>query len=183
MRLFVAIDLPEAVKEKAAFVIGKLKELGIDVKFTESENIHFTLKFLGEVSEDRVKEIEGIISNALGRTKPFRVSVEGIGYFGKPEYIKTIWVDTGEGREELVKLARAMNEALNDIRQEYREPKPHLTLGRVKSGRNREALLDKIEELRHVKFGEMDVKLVKLKQSVLSREGPQYTDLRSFRLA
>jgi len=183
----MAIDLTDDIREKAAEIINKMKSLDIDVKFVEPKNLHITMKFLGDVSEDRVNGIEDAISGAVkalkdSGSKPFKVSVEGLGYFGVPSHIKTLWVDTGEGHEELVKLVGAMNAALDHIRKDDRKPKPHITLGRVKSGRNREALLKMLEEMKHVKLGEMDVKLVKLKQSVLSKEGPHYSDLKSFEL-
>jgi len=185
MRTFIAVDITPEIRQKAVEIAGQLMDLDIDMKFTDPENLHFTLKFLGEVSDDRVNEIADSISAALAENnfKQFRVSVEGLGYFGNPNHIKTLWIDTGEGREELVKLASTLNASLDHVRHEEREPKPHLTIGRVKSGRNREALLKKIEELKHVKLGEMDVKLVKLKQSVLSSKGPTYTDLKVFELA
>jgi len=184
MRLFIAVGLTEEIRRRAVEVINQLKGLDIDVKFTEPENLHFTLKFLGEVHEQGVKEIESAISAAIKDFKPFRVSVEGLGYFGSPRHVKTLWIDTASpGREELVKLASRLNAGLDHVRHEDREPKPHLTIGRVRSGRNREALLAKLAEMKHVKLGEMDVKLVKLKQSVLSREGPHYTDIKVFELA
>ena len=185
MRTFIAVDISPEIRQKAVEIIGQLEELGADVKFTEPENLHFTLKFLGEVSDDRVNEITDVVSAALAKNsfRQFRISVDGLGYFGNPGHIKTLWIDTGEGREDLVKLAGALNASLDHVRHEDREPKPHITIGRLKSGRNREALLKKIEELKHVKLGHMDVKLVKLKQSVLSRKGPHYTDLKVFELA
>jgi 2'-5' RNA ligase len=189
MRLFIAVDLSGEIRKKVAELINQLKGLDVDVKFTEPKNLHFTLKFLGEVrasegDEGVVKDIETSINKAISDIKPFRISVQVLGYFGSPSHIKTLWIDTAlPGREVLVKLASQLNVSLDHIRHEDREPKPHLTIGRVKSGRNREALLSFIEQNKHVKLGEMDVKLVKLKQSVLSREGPQYTDLKVFELS
>ena len=121
MRLFVAIDVPKQIRIKVSEVMNKLKSIGIDVKFTEPENLHFTMKFLGEVhgsegGEDRVKDIQERISSALSNFKPFHISVEGLGYFGKPSYIKTLWIDTASpGREELVKMAKALNDNLSNI--------------------------------------------------------------------
>ena len=82
----------------------------------------------------------------------------------------------------LVNLAKRMDIVLDHVRREARGPKPHITIGRAKSGRNRDALLSFIKKNKHVKLGYMDVKVVCLKQSVLSREGPHYTDLKVFGL-
>lgn len=188
MRLFIAVDITDEIRERVEQIINQIKELDVDVKFTESQNLHFTLKFLGEVpstidGEDGVKNIESSISKAISDIRPFKISIQGLGYFGSPKHIKTLWIDTASpGREVLVKLAGQLNASLDHIRHEEREPKPHLTIGRIKSGRNRETLLNYIEQNKHVKLGEMDVKLVKLKQSILSREGPHYTDLKVFEL-
>ena len=182
MRLFVAVDLTEDMRKKAAEIMNQLKGLDIDVKFVEPQNLHFTLKFIGEVDEGHVNEIEKSVSDAVRDFKPFKVSVEGLGYFGNPSHIKTIWIDTRQGREELVNLAKRMDIVLDHVRREARGPKPHITIGRAKSGRNRDALLSFIKKNKHVKLGYMDVKVVCLKQSVLSREGPHYTDLKVFGL-
>jgi 2'-5' RNA ligase len=184
MRVFVAIDLTEEIRKKAVELINQLKGLDIDAKFTAPENLHITMKFLGEADEQSVKDIEAAISDTLKDFHPFNVSIQGIGYFGNPKHIKTLWIDTGgEGREELVKMAKALNASLDHIRHEDRDPKPHITLGRVKSGRHRDELLKKLEAMNHVKLGKMDMKLVTLKKSELSKEGPHYTDLNAFELA
>jgi len=182
MRLFIAVEINENVRKEAIEVMEKIRALDADIKFTEPDNLHLTLKFLGEVPEERVKEVENVIIGAVKDFKAFRISIEGLGYFGKPNYIRTLWLDIYKGREELMKLARNINTALDYIRHETREPKPHLTIGRVKSGRNKEALLKEIESLKHVKLGEMGVKFVKLKQSILTKERPHYADLKAFEL-
>ncbi len=182
MRLFVAIELDENLRGKVEDIENQIRTCDCDVKFVEPENLHFTLKFLGEVPEQGVKEIEERISALVKGVKQFRLSLEGFGYFGKPDYMRSLWIDVGKGKDELVKLIEGMNQNLNHIRREVHEANPHLTIGRVKSGRNREALLETVNSLKDVKLGEMLVKFVKLKQSTLTKKGPIYTDLRSFEL-
>jgi len=185
MRLFLAVEVVEDIRRKIGEVINEIKELNADVKFTKIENLHYTLKFLGEVYEQHVNGIEKIIIDTIRNKpiKPFDLSIQGFGFFGNSSHIRAIWIDSEQGHEELVKLAKAMNEALNHIRRDDREPKPHLTVGRVRSDKNNEKLLEKIKLLTNVKFGYMHVKQIKLKQSVLSTEGPYYTDLKAFELA
>lgn len=182
MRLFVAVELDENLRSKAEEIENQIRECGCDVKLVEPENLHFTLKFLSEVPEQRVKEIEEKISAIVKDVKKFKLSLESFGYFGKPNYIRTLWIDVREGKDELVKLIERMNQSLDNIRREVHGANPHLTIGRVKSGRNREALLETINSLKDVKLGEMDVKFVKLKQSVLTKKGPIYSDLKVFEL-
>lgn len=181
MRLFVAVELDESLKGKIGKITGEMKAEDIDVKFTENENLHFTLKFLGEVGEDSVPEINRKIAEALKGVKPFKISLEGLGYFGSHNFIKVIWTGVKLGKEKLAELSGKMK-VLDYIRPDDFEPNPHLTLGRPKSGKNKELILQEIERLRDVKIGEMEVKEVKLKQSVLGREGPAYSDVEVFRL-
>ncbi|RLI97501.1 MAG: RNA 2',3'-cyclic phosphodiesterase [Candidatus Aenigmatarchaeota archaeon] len=182
MRLFIALDITEDIRERACEIIEDLKSTGCDAKFTEKENLHMTLKFLGEVREEDVKAIENATENAIKGIEPFMLSVEGMGYFGNPKNIQTLWINTKEGREVLMKLAKRLNFALDHIRHEGREPKPHLTLGRIRSGRNRDKLLEAIDKNKDLKLGNMEVNEIKLKKSVLSNEGPTYTDLKAFTL-
>jgi 2'-5' RNA ligase len=182
MRLFVAIELDENLKSKVEEIENQIRKCGCDVKFVEPENLHFTLKFLGEVPEQDVKGIKDKISASVKGMKQFKLSLEGFGYFGKPDYIRSLWIDVGEGKDELVKLIENMNQNLDDIRREVHGANPHLTIGRVKSGRGRQALLETINSLKDVKLGEMLVKFVKLKQSTLTKKGPIYSDLKIFEL-
>ncbi len=183
MRLFIALDINQEIRSRASVIINELKQTGADVKFTKPENLHFTVKFLGEVNEQRVKEIRESVTGALDGIEPFSIALHGIGFFGNPNYMKTVWIGVNEGREELVKLCKAVNSSLEHIRKENRKPSPHLTLGRVRSARNREPLLNKINDLKDVKMGSMAVNEIVLKNSILSREGPQYSDLKVFRLS
>ena len=181
MRLFVAVDLDVNIKAKVAGIIEQMKTKNIDVKFTKPENLHFTLKFLGEVAEEKVTDVKEKVKEALEGVKAFRISMEGMGYFGSRNFIRVVWIDVKLGKDKLSKLCRKMN-VLDYIRKDDFEPNPHLTIGRPRSGRNKEFLLQTIEELKHVKIGEMEVKEVKLKKSLLTPEGPVYSDVAVFSL-
>ncbi len=181
MRLFVAVDLEPEIRDKIGQLIEDMKSREFDVKFTKPGNLHFTLKFLGEVEEGRIPEIESRISDALKGAEPFKISIEGLGYFGSHNFIRVIWLDVKLGREMLVELSRKMK-VLDYIRPDDFEHKPHITIGRPRSGKNRELLLREIEKMKFVKFGGMDVKFVKLKQSILQKDGPVYSDVKVFEL-
>jgi len=182
MRLFVAIDLEKDLKRGIENIEKNIRGCGCDVKLVEPDNLHITVKFLGEVPESGVNDIEGKISGALKNVKQFQIGFQGVGFFGRPDYIRTIWIGIQEGREELVKLIENMNKCLNCIRREVHNPNPHLTIGRVKSGREKEKLLETIREMKNVKLGRMPVKFVKLKKSTLTEKGPVYADLNVFEL-
>jgi 2'-5' RNA ligase len=183
MRLFIAIDLDERVRGEIAKVINRLEKGGFDVKWVEPRNVHITLKFLGEVREDLVAGVKERVSGVLRDVKGFSIRIGNLGYFGSPGYVRVIWVDILEGRESLVKLSGLLDRELGDIRKSEHGPSPHLTIGRVRSGRKRDELLREIRYMKDVKLCELDVNDVKLKRSVLDEGGPVYSDLEVFRLA
>jgi len=180
MRLFIGIDLKE-FSEELKNIIEEIKKAGGDVKFVEDENFHITLKFLGEVREDCVNELVNKISLCLKNVKQFKISLEGVGFFGSEHYIRVIWVGVNDGRDMLIDIMKRLNETLSYIRRDD-NISPHLTLGRIRSGKNREKLLEKINELKDIKIGETIVKEIKLKQSILTRHGPIYKDISTFPL-
>jgi len=182
MRLFVAIDLNEELRAKISEIERAIQETGADVKLVEPENLHITLKFLGEVPEERVREVQDSVSKSIESVGEFKISIEGFGYFGSRNYIRTLWVDVKEGRERILEIMSKLSENLSRIRNEKRASSVHLTIGRVKSAKNKVPLLNKIEELKNVKVGELDVKEIKLKSSVLTKKGPIYSDVRAFEI-
>ena len=183
MRLFVAIELDPALRESIRQIEEKIKASGADVKLVEPENLHSTLKFLGEIPEEKLPDIEQKIGRALEGFRQFTVSIEGFGYFGSPGYVRTLWLGVKEGKDEIVELMEAMNRALDSVRKEKLKPSAHLTVGRVRSAKNKEQLLLEIEALKGVKVGGMLVKEVKLKQSTLTKAGPVYRDVKVFPLS
>lgn len=182
MRAFIAIDLERNLAGHVKRMQESLRETGADVKFVEPENLHFTVKFLGEVSEQDLEGISRTVSHSVSGFKPFRIGIDGLAYFGSERHIRTIFLDVKGGRERLQEILSTVNEALDYIRHEDHKPRPHLTIGRVRSSKNREILLEKLRGLSYVKIGEMDVKFVKLKQSVLAKKGPAYSDVKAFEI-
>ncbi|UCG95750.1 MAG: RNA 2',3'-cyclic phosphodiesterase [archaeon] len=179
MRCFVAVDLNRDLAKQVEDIQREITNLNVDVKFVEPENLHFTLRFLGEVNESEADAIERSIGECLRGFYAFKISIHGLGYFGIPRYIRTLWLDVNEGKDEFVKLMKNVNMCLK-MGEENKSV--HLTIGRVKSGKNRESLLNFINKSKDVKIGEMVVKDVKLKSSVLGRSGPVYSDLFVFKL-
>ncbi|MCX6814849.1 MAG: RNA 2',3'-cyclic phosphodiesterase [Candidatus Aenigmarchaeota archaeon] len=182
MRLFVAIDLNENVIGKISEIQERLRSGDFDLKCVEPENLHLTLKFLGEVDEKQNEYMGKLISEAAKEFHEFTLSFHGIGYFGERR-MNVIWAGVNEGKEEFVKLAQSLDGDLSFVRKDEHEPSPHLTIARVRSGRNREILAREIRSLGDVKIGEVHVKEIKLKQSVLTPQGPIYSDVKIFPLS
>lgn len=180
MRLFIAIDIPENIKEKILEIQRRLDKKEFDIKFVELENLHITLKFLGEVHEDKINEIKERVYKIAKNFYKFKINLQGFGYFGSEKYIKVLWIDVKDNKEKLIKLMNLLNRELENIKMENYPLNPHLTVGRVRSGKNKEKLLFIVKNLHNVKIGEVYVKEIKLKQSILTKHGPVYKDIERF---
>ncbi len=179
MRAFVAVDLGnEEIRRSIQEVQQVLERSGADLKSVEAENLHFTVQFLGEISEREVSMVSEVLESL--EASPFKVSFKGMGYFPSSQRISVIWIGVDKGREELVNLAEEVQTKLEALN--FRPDKkfvPHLTICRVKTGRNKEKLREAADKYLDVDFGGDTVSSVKLKVSQLTPRGPIYSDLSS----
>lgn len=174
MRLFIAVDIDESIKDK---IISTQKIIGMPgMKAVEPENLHFCLKFIGEAEEEAVPEIKNIIKEVSEKFEEFSLSIEGIGSFPSDIFINTIWAGAIEGKEILRAIAEMLDFELSKLgfEKESREFIPHLTLYRVKKIDNKEKLINNLAKMKTTKFGTMTVKSIKLIKSELTPEGPKY---------
>ncbi|MDP7976224.1 MAG: RNA 2',3'-cyclic phosphodiesterase [Thermoprotei archaeon] len=173
MRVFVAVDLPDG--EAKAKVLALLSELHANrnLKVVAPENLHFTLAFIGEVSNDMVKRASEAISRISYQT--FNASLSGIGYFPSRERARVVWVGIKEeqGGRQLEELAELVRGALSSAEVPFDEKPfvPHLTLARAREGAV--GHIDVKEEV----SGQFQVAAFSLKRSVLTGHGPIYSDL------
>ncbi len=181
IRCFLAIDLCEDVKFALRLLEEDVKKCEADVKLVEPENVHFTVKFLGEVEETRIGEIKTAVEGILKGWKAFKVGLVGLGFHGSGRFVRNVWVgvNKGESREGLLRLFEEINEALEgkNFRSESYPINPHITICRTRSQKNAEALLRLVKEKETERFGEILVDAVKLKRSELSPKGPEYSDI------
>ncbi len=173
MRVFVAVEVRDGgVLESIRDVQSRL---GIGARPVATQNMHFTLQFLGEVSEDRIPGIAA----ALGTVEfsPFELEIRGIGAFPRPEMARTVWIGTDrEGGEGMARLARGVESALGPLGfSQDRAFRPHLTIFRIKS-RIGDVTKD-LDRFAGTKFGRVAVSEMRLKQSRLAPSGPVYSDL------
>ena len=183
MRLFIAAEIPDDVKESLNSFQKGLSESGCRVRFTEKENLHFTLKFLGEVDKKGMEDAESGIYSTLKGFRPFSISVEGAGFFGRPERIRVVWAGVKQGRDELVKLIRSLDRNLDHIRINEHAPSPHITMARIRGSRSTANLAREVNSHERVKFGEFSLSEIVLKMSTLTEKGPIYRDLHVFPLS
>ena len=173
MRLFIAID----IKELESFFKELQKQIPLDLaKIKLTDSFHLTLKFLGEVSEQKIESIQ----NALHEIafKEFLLTFNHIGFFPDENYIRVVWVGVKESKE-VIQLQKEIDTSLVRLFTKERNFHPHITLGRVKFVKDKFGFISKIKE---IKVQEHTIKVInfKLIKSTLTGEGPIYEDLAEF---
>ncbi len=179
----MAVDLDdELIRSKIIDIQREISSSSAKIKLVEPENLHITLKFLGEVEEARIPVIVKALEGALKGVSKFRVKLEGVGAFPRVSRPNVIWVGVSEGRDPLIRLANLVEDALKKVGfpKEKRPFEPHLTIARVKYRSS--DLPGLITKVKGVEIGEIEVREVKLKKSTLTSKGPIYETLHSFPL-
>jgi len=176
IRTFIAVDIA-STPAMTAFAEA-IKKTGADVKLVEPQNIHITLKFLGDTDEQLLPDLEEIIRQAVVGVRPFSINLQGSGVFPNRDYLKVIWVGIVAG-EQMETIGGRIEAGCADLgfMKERRAFSPHLTVGRVRTARNKPQLLDVVDGFKETMFATQDVHAVVLKRSVLSPSGPTYTTL------
>lgn len=178
-RLFVALPLPDAVREQVAGVQATLRPHGWRVKWVNPDLAHLTLKFLGESPPGRVPAIEKVLENLVERHPAVHVRTDAIGVFPSLARPRVIWLGLDGDLSPLGALAADVDRALARLRfrREYRPFQPHITLGRLRWGEN--PLRDFDRATREIDVPALDVTFdrVQLVRSVLGHGGPSYTTL------
>ncbi|HET9200278.1 MAG TPA: RNA 2',3'-cyclic phosphodiesterase [Dehalococcoidia bacterium] len=182
LRLFIALELPEAMKEELAAAQERLRaRLKVRLKWVRPESIHLTLKFLGYVDEDRAQTIGANLSQAVSSHGELSLHLGGLGSFGgrRP---RVVWVGVGGDVEELAALQRSIDREMATLgfEPEVRGYNAHLTLARVPDGLNRLQLDEVLHAVGNVAPpgpAEATFDEVSLMRSTLRREGAVYDRL------
>ena len=182
MRAFMAVEVNSELVDKILKIQKKLAEANALVKFVEAENLHFTFKFLGDITPEKAEAIANMAEEKIADYGPFDINIKGTGVFPNLGYIRVIWL----GVEE----PETFSKMQEDFDQEFvkmgfnkeRSYIPHLTIGRVKGVQNKELLVSMVKELENVVVGTMKVERLILKESDLTPVGPIYTDLKEIYL-
>jgi 2'-5' RNA ligase len=182
MRAFVAIEVPGDVLDSLVAFQRELSASGADIKLVEKENLHFTVKFLGEITDAQAAEADSRLNRLSLRSA--RVEVRGIGAFPGPSSPRVVWAGVQKEQERLVlPTAKAVIDSLEGIGERDERPfQLHLTLARVRSGRNIRGLQDVISQNADRSFGMADLTSLKLKSSQLTPRGPVYRDVGVYQL-
>lgn len=180
MRLFVAVNLPFEIKKGIGSFIRDLRKVNADMKWVEPENLHLTVQFLGNVSEDQVPAVAAALNRAAERIAPFTLKLSGVGVFPSRERPRVFWAGVGGDTVDLLQLNR-------QVQRELKEPgfapgknkfSPHLTLARLRSPAGFLDVFDKAEKVAENKiFGSAKISTVDLMLSELGSRGPKYFTL------
>jgi len=180
MRLFVALDIPDAVRRALRELIARLKPECDDARWVRPEGMHVTLKFLGETDGAKLDSIKAALS-PVNSDRPVDLDFRGLGFFPNEFHPRVIWCGV-KGSSNLVTLAASVDAALQPLgfSPESREFSPHLTLARFDSHKGLDTLVRAANNLKSYDFGSARQSEFYLYQSVLKRGGAEYTRLATF---
>lgn len=188
MRLFVALEIPPAVRDNFAALIQELRSRAEQLRdkrprWVRPENLHVTLKFIGEASPAKVEAIRGALSTVRS-DQPCELSFRGLGFFPNERHARVFWAGI-EASSNLVSLAADIDGALQavGIAREKRPFAPHLTLARFEPPGMNEKLRNAIQERNARDFGALHANEFHLIESKTKPSGAEYTTLQSFRFA
>jgi 2'-5' RNA ligase len=143
MRTFIAIEVPEEIKTAIAALQDDLRRARAEVSWTKPENIHLTLKFLGEIDEQLVSQVAQACLEAAQNAAPFTLSLSGTGVFPNARQPRVLWAGLSDEDEQARRLQSQLDERLAALgfEREARAFHPHLTIGRIKSPKGAQTLL------------------------------------------
>ena len=184
LRTFVALGIGEQVRRRLVAAQEQLKAAKARVTWVPAENLHVTVKFLGDVAEQRVSDIASALAKAARGIEPFVMSVQGLGAFPNLRRPRVIWAGLGEGAEQAARLAEAVERELEPLgfEADARPFSSHITLGRVRSAVGISALTSLVQQQRHTQFGSAPAEQVALMKSELRPTGVVYSVLHALPL-
>lgn len=182
-RTFIAVEAIDGVHAQAQAAIERLRPVAANVKWVEPENLHWTLQFLGDLKDEEIAEVCRRVQKTVATVEPFSLTAASVGAFPKPDRPRVLWLGAGEGSQEFVHLAGAIEQNLANMgfRGENRQFVPHLTLGRVGPGENA-GLVEALGSLTDFAGGQMFVDEVVVYASEPQRSGPKYVPLAHLKL-
>ena len=182
IRAFLAIDLDDDLKPKINKIIREFKKTNANIKYVDLQNLHFTLKFFGDIDTDGIDLIADKIEKVVKDFDSFNIKIKGCGAFPNRNRIKVIWVGLDEDqilRELHDKLDKEFNSIGFDLDKKFSS---HLTIGRMRSAKAKDKVKNTLDIYDDIDVGTMEVKTITLKKSTLTPSGPIYENLIDFGL-
>jgi len=184
-RLFIAVELPEEIKEYLGSAVRTLQKTGADAKWVEPKNIHLTLKFLGPTPTDAIPAIYKAMTDASDNTRALPTSLEIFGGFPSLTAPRVLWISLADKEKYLEHAVQRLECLLAGLgfAEENRPFKAHITLARLRSPRNRLSLAEAVQKfqaaMEHPAF---KIDNITLFESVLSPKGPAYSVVEQIKL-
>lgn len=178
MRAFLAVELPDDIRRALAQLQRRLAESHADVTWTKEANLHITMRFLGEISQEQREAVEQRLTQVCQHHREHPVALSQVGAFPNVSAPRVIWVGVGEGDVWLGQAARQIEEGLGDLGfpREERQFTAHVTLGRVRSPKRRAELAAQLRQATWPPHA-FRVTHLTLFQSTLTGSGPIYSAL------
>ncbi len=176
MRLFIAIEIPEEIKDYLCGLQQEIVDSKNKIRLVNKDNMHLTLKFLGEVQPNNLDDIKNNLKEI--DFEPFSVVLDTIGVFPSESYIRVIWVGL-KPEEQILELQKNIDENLKKLFKKEKDFKPHLTIARVKYIEDKKQFVDKLKQIK-VDNKKIEVNNFKLVKSTLTPKGPVYEELGVF---
>lgn len=181
MRVFFAIPLDEEIKN----IIDRFNSENIcplfeDIKKVPKENLHITLKFIGEIGEDIVNAIHKKITQPILIHNTFTTYAQGLGVFPSPQKAKIMWIGLKNNIDKVTTIYNSISDILDDLKIEDDNEKnfhPHITINRFKKSPLPNKINSIIDKYKDKEFGTISVNSITLYQSILTPEKPIYTPI------
>jgi 2'-5' RNA ligase len=181
IRSFLAFDIENnMVLNRFSTTQNQLVQTGADLKLVEPQNIHITIRFLGNITPAMAETISAEMKKI--QFTPFTVQIKGLGAFPNPNYSRVIWAGITTGANQLKNVFSQLEPQLRGLgfKPDSKGFSPHLTIARVRSGRNKQQLAKFITENANYEFGAVNAKCLRLKKSDLTPRGPVYSTIKEF---
>ncbi len=175
MRTFIAVEMPNDVKKVIGNYIDSIQGSFKGVKWILPQNLHLTIKFLGDVKESDLKNLSDCVAKVSSDFNPFIMGLSDIGFFPSRNNLRVIWIGADGGADNLLDLFHELEHCLEKLGfdREARTFSPHLTVGRVK----RHKKINMPENMPEFKTIDFEVKSIAVIKSTLTPQGPIYEKL------
>jgi len=179
IRTFIAIELPEEIIYTISKVQEKIRSHGFKIRWVRPENIHLTLKFLGDIKEADTEKVARAVSESVTGYHPILLAVKGIGVFPGIKRPRVLWLGISKQLDLLTALQRTLDEKLEAIGfpKEKRPFRGHLTIGRIKDKIDPKRLHGVLKEFTQFESEHFFAHRIILYKSELKPKGAVYTKL------
>lgn len=181
LRTFIAIEMPESIRQKIQNLQAELKSFPAKVTWVKPENIHLTLKFLGDTEDNTIDSIGDQLAISAASFSPFKINIGGVGAFPNFKQPRVFWVGSPTGADKLVEIAAEIDQRMNTLgfETDKRKYSAHFTIARVRDSRGIGPMVKSLQSKHDFDAGEFIVNKISLIKSELTPQGPIYSVLKT----